>query len=204
MERYLKIANINWKHHLFPYVVISFLLCMAAPLFMGTKNLDVYQTAKVIEMYLSFLGILLLIPVFLPDVNQSAAEVIRTKKEPMMTLYHIRILQGLLLVVLFGIGFLIYLKRGGCMFSVSAGMLTLFANTCFLGGIGMLAFSLTDQIVFAYMLPIFYYVLNIGAGAKYLGKFYLFSMQTGHLSDKFFLLIAGILCIELAIWHKRN
>lgn len=98
------------------------------------------------------MGILLLIPVFLPDVNQSAADVILTKKEPMMTLYHIRILQGLLLVALFWIGFLIYLKRGECMFSVLAGMLTLFANTCFLGGIGMLAFSLTDQIVFAYMI----------------------------------------------------
>lgn len=204
MERYLKIANINWKHHLFPYVVVSFLVCAAAPLFMGTKNLDIYQTAKVIEMYLSLLGILLLLPVFLPDVNQSASEVIRTKQEPMITLYHIRLVQSLLFLIFFGIVFLIYLKYGGCELYIAEGMFGFLANACFLGGIGMLAFSLTDQIVFAYMLPILYYLLNFGAGEKYLGKFYLFSMQAGHLTDKIFLLIAGILCIELALWYKRN
>lgn len=204
MERYLKIVNVNWKHHLFPYVVISFFVCIAAPLFIGTENLDIYQTAKVIEMYLSLLGILLLIPVFIPDINQPAAEVIRTKKEPMITLYHIRLFQSLLFLIFFGTVFLIYLKYGGCKFSMTDGMLSFLANACFLGGIGMLAFSLTDQIVIAYMLPILYYVLNIGAGAKYLGKFYLFSMQADHLQDKFFLLIAGILCIELSICHKKN
>lgn len=204
MERYLKIVKVNWKHHLFPYVVISFIVCVAAPLFVGTENLNIYQTAKVIEMYLSLLGILLLLPVFLPDVNQSAGEVIRTKKEPMITLYHIRLFQSILFLIFFGIIFLVYLKRGGCEFSIRDGMLSFLANACFLGGIGMLAFSLTDQIVFAYMLPILYYILNFGAGGKYWGKFYLFSMQAGHLPDKFFLLMAGILCMELSIYHKRN
>lgn len=203
-ERFLNIARANWKHHLFPYTAVSFVFCLAAPLFLGTKNLEPYQVAKVIEMYLSFLGVLLLIPVFLPDVDRSATELIRTKKEPMLTMYHIRLLQSLVCLLLFGCVFLLYLKQGGCTFSIWTGLFGFLANTCFLGGMGMLVFSVTDHMVFAYMLPLFYYVLNIGAGARYLGKFYLFSMQGGNVRDKIFLLVTGILCIELGIFHRRN
>lgn len=203
-ERYGKIAWINLKHNLFPYLAAAALLCFGAPLFIGTENLDVLQSAKVIEMYLTFLGIILLPPVFFPEMNQEARDVIRTKKEPILVSYTIRILQGCVFLVLFGIGFLWYMKSGNCDFTFYQAIIAFLANTCFTGGIALAVFSFTDHVVFAYMVPIAYYIANMGAGAKYLGKFYLFSMQAGKIEDKAYLLAGGILLIVLAIWHKRQ
>jgi len=203
-ERYGKIALVNLRHNLFPYLAAAALLCLAAPLFMGTKNLDFMQSAKVIDMYLSFLGMVLLPPAFFPDLNQEAADVIRTKREPVSASYLVRIAQSVLFLLLFGIGFLLYLKTGNCDFSFGKGVFGFLSDACFLGGVGLAVFSFTNNAVFAYMVPVVYYIANIGAGVKYLGKFYLFSMQTGDMRDKVFLLAGGVLCMAVAVWHKRK
>lgn len=203
-ERYGKIAWINLKHNLFPYVAVAVVLCFGSPLVIGTKNLDSLQSAKVIEMYLTFLGIILLPPVFFPDMNQEASDVIRTKKESLLVSYAIRIFQGCVFLLLLGIGFLWYMKSGNCDFIFYKAIYALFADACFTGGIVLAVFSYTNHVVLAYMISIAYYIANMGAGAKYLGKFYLFSMQAGNIEDKVYLLAGGILLIVLAIWHKRK
>ncbi|MCA5959714.1 LPXTG cell wall anchor domain-containing protein [Blautia sp. RD014234] len=49
------------------------------------------------------------------------------------------------------------------------------------------------------MIPVFYYICCYGAGQKYLGKFYLFSLMTGDLENKIWLGTAGILLTAAGI-----
>lgn len=203
-ERYEKIAFVNLKYNLLPHLAAALLLCVAAPLFMGTKNLDYSQSAKVIECYLTLLGIILLAPVFQPDLNREAADVIRTKKSPMTVSYLIRIVESLFFLLLLGTGFLWYMKGGNCAFPMMTGMFAFCANVCFTGSLALIVFSFSGNPVFAYMVPIVYYIANMGAGRKFLGKFYLFSMQAGNTEDKLCLLAAAVVFTALAVWHKRN
>lgn len=63
----------------------------------------------------------------------------------------------------------------------------------------MLLFAVFDQPVFAYMIPLVYYVMNYGSGKKQLGKFWLFSMQGGSIEEKHYLISCGMLLVLGAI-----
>ena len=180
MERFLKISAINLKYNLLPHLLVSALLCLAAPLFIGTRNLNTYQVAKVMEAYLCLIGIVLLIPVFIPDMNKDIRDLIASKKMPMYSLHIIRT------------------KAENCAFGFGEMFYTVMANALFLGGMGMFLFALFDQAVFAYMIPLVYYVVNFG-GRKHLGNFYLFSMQAGHFTEKHFLFAGGLILTAGAI-----
>lgn len=199
MERYLKIATVNVRHNLLYHVWICILLVVMAPLFMGTENLDQFSVAKIVEIYLSLVGIVLFIPTFIPDMNKDIRDLIYSKKEPVPVLHFIRVLEALVIMVVIGILFLKYLELGDCQFSLGKMFYTFLANGLFLGGLGMLMFSLFDQAVFAYMIPLIYYVVNFGAGKKQLGRFWLFSMQAGSIEEKHYLLGFGILFIVGAV-----
>lgn len=204
MERYLKISKVNLKYNLLPHLLICIVLCLAAPLFMGTKNLEQYQVAKIVECYLSLYGIILLIPVFIPDMNRDIRDLTASKKESMALLHVIRIIWSLLFITIISFVFLLYLKQENCTFDFGMLLYGMMANALFLGGMGVFVFALSDQVVFAYMIPLMYYVANYGAGYKHLGNFWLFSMQSGNgILGKNYLLISGIiLLIGAVFWRK--
>lgn len=202
MEKFLKISAVNFKHNLLPHLTISLILCLAAPLFIGTKNLDAYQVAKVMEGYVSLTGIVLLIPVFIPDMNKDIRDLTASKQTPMYSLHVIRILWALLFLLILGGLFLFVLKRENCVFDFGEMFYTVMANALFLGGMGMFVFALFDQAVFAYMIPLVYYVINFG-GRKHLGNFYLFSMQAGHFSEKHYLFFGGLVFMAGAVFIRK-
>lgn len=210
MERYLKLTKIISCYHLRAYIILAVLYILVTPLFMGTENLNMYESANAVECYVSLLGVILLVAVWAPDCNLSIREVIRSKKEPMMVQYLIRL--GLLYAVMMLLGgfFLQFLKMGNCQFPFLKMYWTFVANATFLGGMGMFLFALTDQAAFSYMLPLAYYAANFGLGGKKLGYFYLFSMQEGRIKEKMYLfasgmvfLMGGILIRQLTACRKR-
>lgn len=203
IEKYGKIAMINLKYNLFPYLLAAFVVCLVAPLFIGIRNLDFFQSAKVIEMYLTFLGMIVFPPVFQPDLDREMSDVIRTKKEPVVTSYIIRMSESFCAAFILCVIFLSCMKSGNCEFPLGYGLAAFVSDICFIGGIELVVFSFSGNPVLAYMVAILYYIANIGLGPK-LGVLYLFSMQTGKPADKLFLLTGGILCMILAIWHRRK
>ena len=54
----------------------------------------------------------------------------------------------------------------------------------------------------AYMMPMLYYVMNMGNGKKYLGKWYLNSMSAGSFTEKWYLFFTGILFVLLALLFR--
>ena len=90
MERNLQIAKVNLKYNLLPHVVICFLFIIAAPAMMGIENLNQYQTAQVLEMFVSLFGIILFIPQFLPDQDKNIRDLLESKKESILKIQFIR------------------------------------------------------------------------------------------------------------------
>jgi len=80
MERYLKIANVNLKFNLFPHMIVGICLCLVTPLIMGVKNLDSVNTAKILDVYVSLLGIIVLVPIFMPEEDEDIKDLIKSKK----------------------------------------------------------------------------------------------------------------------------
>lgn len=191
------------KHNLGLHMLVCVLLTVVSPLFMGIENLPETSVAKIMEVYLSLIGLILLVPTFLPDMNKDIRDLIYSKKEPAAVLHCIRVLEAVAVMVMIGILFLSLLKAGNCQFHFKTMFYTLMANGLFLGGMGMLVFAFFEQPVFSYMIPMVYYVVNYGAGRKQLGKFWLFSMQGGSIEEKHYLISAGLLFIVGAIIIRK-
>lgn len=170
---------------------------------MGLENLDQYQTAKVLELFVGLFGIILFIPVFMPDQNRNIRDLIESKKEDISLLHIVRFLQAMLCLCIIVSLFLFYLKAKQCSFEIGKYFFGTIANCLFLGGMGMLFFSIFDNLVIAYMAPILYYIMCYGAGGKYLGKFYLFSMMKGSILNKYYLLVGGLVLIAVSIMYRK-
>lgn len=181
---------------------LTFMLCILSPLVIGVENLDGTQTARVVEVFLSLIGIILLMTVFSPDIDRDIRDILSSKKEPMHLSHLLRILCAFFLLTAVGILFLWWMKRGDCQFQYFKMFFVFMANSVFLGSLGTFFFSLTNQPVVGYMVPILFFLLNFGSGSKYMGKFYLFSMQYGSFTEKYYLMAGGIVLLYLAvIWR---
>ncbi|WP_315167846.1 hypothetical protein [Metaclostridioides mangenotii] len=204
MERYLKIAKVYLKFNLFPHIIAAIGLCLISPLIMGLKNLDSSNTAKILDLYISLFGIILLVPLFMPDQDKDIRDLIKSKKESIAVNYLIRIFEAILFLVIIVSVFLVYLKIGNCIFDFIPYFYGTISTCIFLGGLGILVYSLIDNIAVGYMVPILYYILCYGAGKNYLGKFYLFSMMQGNTLDKKYLLTAGLLMVAIGVFYRSK
>lgn len=193
MERYLTIAKVNLKYQFFPHMLAAVLLCILSPLIMGVENLDSYQTAKIIDMFLSVIGIILMVPVFLGDEDKNIRELCYSKKESMAVVHGIRLLESLIVMVVIYVGFLFFLNSRNCEFPYALYLYGAISNGLFVGGIGLFVYAAFDLMPLAYMVPIMYYVVNVGGGRKYLGHFYLFSLMSRESADKIYLLMGGVI-----------
>lgn len=199
MERYLNIAKVNLKFNLLPHIIVVLFLAVLAPVIMGVSNLEPLQVAKVVDFYLSLFGIVLCIPLFIPDEDRSVRELIQSKKESMYLVQGIRIVEGVILLLISLALFLLFMKQQRSQFQYCQYLYGAIANGLFLGGLGIMMYSILDNLAVAYMIPILYYVMCMGGGKKYVGRFYLFSLMGGDIGDKIYLLVVGIIMIVIGI-----
>lgn len=202
MEHWLVIGKVNLKYNLYRYILVSAALLCIAPLLMGVKNLDQGQAAKALEMYMALLGIILLPPIFFPEQDLCIRELTNAKYCSNVKVHGIRLLESMIVLLLF-IGIFIWMLRGGgSTFPTVKFFWGTVAGAVFLGGLGVLAHSLSNQIAIAYMIPVMYYVGNF-SGDKYFGKCYLFSMMKNSYEEKIWLGIMGILCMGIGIGYRK-
>ena len=74
MEKYLSAGSSFVRRQYAPHLLLTLLFALMSGFFVSFRNLDGVQAAKVMELYASFGGILLLTPLFLPEQNR---EIIR-------------------------------------------------------------------------------------------------------------------------------
>lgn len=199
MERYLQIGKENLRFNIPLHLGLSILLLLVSPLVLGTENLQEPDTAKVLEMYIALIGILMLAPVFLPEQNRDLRDLVYSKYVSPATVYIVRILQSVVfLSVLLG-AYLWMLMANHCEMDVYHYFGGILAEMIFFGGLGICSYALFDHLVAAYMVPMVYYVIAIGSGAKYLNVFYPFSMAYGSYEEKLYLAAGGIILIAAGV-----
>ncbi len=199
-----EIFRANWKYHLRPHALAACVYCLLTPFFFDVKDMDAYETAKTAETYLILLGIVCMVPVFLPDQDEAIRNVTDTKRTSVYTVCGIRLAQSLLLLSFLTGASLFFFRREGGSFCVWRYFGGAMAGMIFLGAIGMLAFSATNWMPLAYMAPLLYYAVNMGSGKKYLGNWYLDSMCAGSFHEKWYLFFTGIFLSALSFFLRRH
>lgn len=200
MERYLEILKVNFKHNLFKPLILIAGFFILAPFIMGMKNLNEVQTAKILEVYVSLFGIVFLVPLFTLDEDLSIRNLIKSKKESMLKLHFIRLLQQSVMLIGAILLFIFILREGNCSFDFFKLFVSVLCNCIFLGGLGILSYSMINSQPFAYMIPIFYYILSYGCGKDILGEFYLFSIMGRE--NNIYLSVAAIVMICVGIVYR--
>lgn len=193
MERILSIEIEHFKNHYAGHLAAALLFSLLAPVIMGMEALNQYQAGQILDVYFSLLGIVLLTPLFMPEQNKDIRDLLASREYPLRNIQLLRLLQAVVILAVLNLLVLFQMKLGECTFPFGTYFCCAMANCVFLGGLGIFAYGITDHLVIAYMIPVFYYICCYGAGQKYLGKFYVLSLMTGDLENKIWLGTAGIL-----------
>ncbi len=208
MERYLSIGGSFLRRQYAPHLLVTLLFCGMSGFFVSFRNLDAFQAAKVMEMYVAFVGILLMTPLFLPEQNQEIWLLEKSKAMPLWKQYLIRLLIAAMFLIIVVTVFCQMMKQGNSQFDGKELWCGSLCEIFFLGSIGFFVSGITNQIVLGYMVSVVYYFANIGA-SKYLGEFALFQMMRGDydflvpmILTAFFLVTGGIVLRERT-WKKR-
>lgn len=202
-ERYYQIGKINLKYNLLAQILLAIVFLLLSPFLMGVENLDQIRTAKVLEMYVSLIGVILLVPVFNPEQNKNIRDLVATKYSSMFLVYLIRILEAIIGITVLLAVYLLLLKYFNCTFPFARFYFGTLADAIFLGGIGLIAYSFSDQVTIGYMIPLAYYVINLSAGYKKMRSLYLFSMIYEGYREKFYLSIVGISFLVIGILYRK-
>lgn len=203
MELYFAVGKANLKHNFLPHLLIALCFSLSAPVLMGMKGLDSVQVAQALEMYVQLAGVILLVPIFMPDQDKNIRDLAKSKYMPVVKVHLIRLLESLAALVLVLGGFIIILYANNPVFSPFQYYFGILGSSVFLGALGILAYSLSDNVAIGYMVPMVYYVCNY-SGDKYLQKFYLFSMAKGSFDEKVILGMAGIVLIGAGILYRQR
>lgn len=198
MFLYLSVAKYNLRHNLLPQIAAAICLLIFTPVLFGITALDAMGAAYPIELSLPFLGVILLTPVYAPEQESSILDTVRARKTPHLLICGIRIIMSVILMVIFIFGFILMMSALECEVFVDHALASC-ANAIFLGGLGILASSVSGHVVSGYILPVLYYVIDLMGG---LGNFTMFSMmRSGTMEGKWVLFIIGICCIIASLWY---
>ena len=203
MGKYLEVTKIQLKYNAWQHVLISILLLAASPLVLGISNLDAAQSAKVLETYVALVGILLFVPVFLPEQDRNLWDVIKTHYTKITTVYLTRILLSFLFSALLILVFLLVMQAGNCEMEPVKYYFGTMAEVIAFGGLGVFAYAVTDNLIVGYMIPLGYYAAGISAGYRYMKKFYPFGMLTDY-ETKYWILVAGIILMACGVLLIRK
>lgn len=205
MERYGKIAGNFLKHHYRYHLGLTVLFVAAAGAILSFRNLDGAGAAKVMEMYGILSGILLLVPLFMPEADIEVWLLEKSKAQPMWSLYLERLLVAILVLALVISIFIFRLSLGGSVFEAGELWWISFWEAVFLGGIGFFASAVTNQVILGYMLSVIYFIANIG-GAKYFGRFGLFPAMRMRIDGMTWVwyLAGGVILFALGIGIRER
>ena len=116
MEKYLSIGNSFFRRQYAPHLLVTLLFCCLSGFFVSFRNLNGEQAAKVMEMYAAFTGILLLVPLFMPEQNRELWLLEKSKATPLWSVYCIRLLAATAALALVVTVFLQLMEQGNSQF----------------------------------------------------------------------------------------
>ncbi len=200
-RKFSDVTRVQIKSFLWVNVLLALAFVTAVPLVFGTKNLDSVASSYVLERYISLIGIILLTPLFSPESDKSIAELVESKYTSPAFIYIARLFVSAIVLVIFVSVSIWVMRLGNCEINVAQFSFGTLATALFLGALGFAAFSISKNIVVAYMLPIIIYMLNIFVGNRMKG-FYLFSLSQNSLYEKYWLIFSAVLLFLFGVLYR--
>lgn len=196
-KRVLTAARLDLKRNFPPHLCLALLLLLLTPVLFGINDLDTQGAAVPLELMMPLTGILLLTPVFLPEQDPAVRDAVAVRATPLWQIYSARVLYSLFFACL--LPALLILCMGLLRCRVTPELwLAAVSSSLFLGGLGAVSYTFTENIAAAYMVPVLYYVVNFGLGSK-LGAFWLFSAMSGSSVSKLPQLFLGLALLACSI-----
>ncbi|MDE6796966.1 MAG: hypothetical protein K2J36_02990 [Ruminococcus sp.] len=190
-----KILSVNLKHNFLIHFILAIAVAFLTPVVFSINALDSRTSAQPLEMLLSFIGTIILTPVFLPEQNPEIRDVIRSKKTSYLTVCIIRVIYSVVAIMLITGIFVLVMRHNECDVTYKH-FIGSFASSLFMGTVGFTVAGLSKSVSAGYMASMVYYASNIGLKDK-LGICYLFSMYSGEkFSDKYLLILISFIIIS--------
>ncbi|MBS5522710.1 MAG: hypothetical protein KHX56_10615 [Clostridiales bacterium] len=198
-----QITKYHFKYTLIPHLLLAVFLLLITPLIFGVAHLDSAGSGIPLELFVSLTGIVLLTPIMAPEQKDGTNDLLSSKYISIFIVWSVRLAWAIaILFILIGL-FTFGMYTKACQVSFMH-VLGCFISALFLGGLGCLALSVTENIAAAYMVPLLVYGINM-AGGKRLGSLYLFSLTLGEWGSKTFMLIAALIfCGAAFLVQKRR
>lgn len=203
MGNYLRIGVSYLKNKYYPHLLLTFVFSLASSQLMSFRNLQEFQSARVLEMYACFEGVFLMTPLFMPEQDRELWMLERSKKTSMWKVYLTRLLPAVICAVGIVSVFLVILNSNSSQVQMTKMWMGAVSEILFLGSIGFFVSAVTNQVVLGYMLAVIYYAVNIG-GSKYLGKLALFQMGKGQYGFYIWMFPMAILLYVGGIWLREK
>ena len=199
MEKFVSLEISFVKKHYFKHILLALLFAILSGAVVSFKNLNELQSARVMEMYVSFLGIILFTPLFMPEQDREIWRLEQSKKLSVVNLYILRILTAVIFLLATVSIFIIIMRQNNCEFPVFKLWISSACEMLFLGSIGFFVSAVTNQVVLGYMAAIMYYMINFGA-TEYLKKLALFQvMRIGKYDFWYYMLAVSVLLFAAGI-----
>lgn len=186
----------NLKFEMFVHFMIAIALCLLAPVVFGLNNLDRQMAVFPLEQIIILTGVVIMVPIFLPEQERTVFDVMYTKQTAPVYVYAVRAVYSTVTVFLIPAVFTwgMYLLRSEVSINHYLGTVS---SALFLGGIGALTFAITNNIAASYMLPVIYYVVcMVWTGLK---AFDVMMMSHGIINGKPYQMAAGVLLMAAAV-----
>lgn len=197
-----QIAKVNLRHNFLPLLLLSVIIMILTPVLFGTTNLDSKAAAVPLEIFISVIGIILLVPIFQPEQEEEIKDIIASKYIDSTYVHLVRVAYSVVGIIVLVLIFSLFMLLRGCEITITLICGTI-ADAMFLGSMGLLASAVTNNLPVSFMAPLLYYVINITMKSK-LGNFNLFAMMNGNYKPNIGLFVTSIIFITISILIKRG
>lgn len=196
MKKLVYITGKNLKYGLAAHLIIALLLCLMVPVIFGLNHLDRNMAAIPLERIVILTGILIMVPIFMPEQDRPLFDIMYTKMTPPAYVYAVRAVYSAIVVLLIPAVFTVvmYLLHSAVTLTHYLGTVS---SAFFLGSIGALTLAVTNNTAAAYMIPVICYVICLAT--RSLKMFDVMMMSHGIINGKPYQMAVGILLTVTAV-----
>lgn len=177
---------------------------LTIPLVRGIANLDMVHAAECLEQSVTLIGIILMVPLNMPEQSKAIQEVVYTRIISHWKILLLRFaMSTLLLIMMTGLfcGVMVWKNCTFPFFVYAAGTVI---GAMALGSLGLAVSLWSNSVVAGYLISVGYFLLNFMGNVSDGSVFYLFSMEKGNYMTKLYLLGWSLLLIVVVLIYTRK
>ena len=184
------------------FIAVVYLLLV--PLLRGIENLDAVRSAECLEQTVIIIGIILIVPIYVPEQSKAIRDLVCTKKIPHWNILLLRLLIAIFSLIVMVSIFSAIMVWKNCTFPFVPYVAGTVISALALGSIGFTISVLSHSVIAGYLISIGYFLFNFLGNISSESIFYLFSMQTGSSEAKIWLFGLSILIFAISLFYESK